>query len=214
MTLLAINTCENNCAVLVRTQAGDTLCTIEMRTGHDRALAELTQQTLQAADVSPQSIERIAVSVGPGSFTGVRIGVAFARALALSCSAEIVGVQLLEVLATQALTSGAELGVGLRDIGRRQLGWCAISPKGMEQPPIVCEPGQLQREVRTLAAGRSWAAFGDSNCGFEPVKGRPQVSMTSLAEMAQAADLDANPAVPWYGRAPDAKLPGGIDPWA
>ncbi|PHR63212.1 MAG: tRNA (adenosine(37)-N6)-threonylcarbamoyltransferase complex dimerization subunit type 1 TsaB [Robiginitomaculum sp.] len=214
MALLAINTCENTCAVLVRTQAGDTLRTIEMRTGHDRALAELTGQTLKAASVSAQNIERIAVSIGPGSFTGVRIGVAFARALALSCSAEIVGVHLLEVLATQALTSGVELGIGLRDIGRGQLGWCALGPQGLEQLPTVCEPEQLPDALLALAAGRAWTVFGDTSCGIEPVEDCPQVSMSVLANVAQVAALATNPAVPWYGRAPDAKLPGGIDPWA
>jgi tRNA threonylcarbamoyladenosine biosynthesis protein TsaB len=70
--------------------------------GHATRLLEMARELLVAADVGWRGVDRIAVGVGPGTFTGLRVGVATARGLAQSLSAELVGVSSLRALAAGA----------------------------------------------------------------------------------------------------------------
>src|SRR5262245_23973062 len=77
--------------------------TYEARTtGHAERLMPIVEQTLARSSVALADIDRLAVSVGPGSFTGVRVGVAAARALALATGKPAVGVTSLAAIAHQA----------------------------------------------------------------------------------------------------------------
>jgi tRNA threonylcarbamoyladenosine biosynthesis protein TsaB len=71
--------------------------------GHATRLLELAHELLAQADMSWKEIDRIAVGVGPGGFTGLRVGIATAQGLAQSLSAEIVPVSSLHALAWAAL---------------------------------------------------------------------------------------------------------------
>src|SRR5947209_4374937 len=63
--------------------------------GQSEALAPMVERVLKATDGGADSITKIAVAVGPGSFTGLRIGVAMARAMALTLGVPVVGVSTL-----------------------------------------------------------------------------------------------------------------------
>ncbi|HTA13754.1 MAG TPA: tRNA (adenosine(37)-N6)-threonylcarbamoyltransferase complex dimerization subunit type 1 TsaB [Solirubrobacteraceae bacterium] len=80
----------------------------EQRPGHATRLLPLANRLLEEAGIGWGEVERIAVGVGPGTFTGLRIGVATARGLAQSLEAELVGVSSLRALAHVAF---AEAGV-------------------------------------------------------------------------------------------------------
>jgi len=69
-----------------------------------QALAPALHELLAQVDWSPQSVELVAVAVGPGSFTGLRIGVTTAKAFAYAVGAEIIGVNTLAVMAAQAMS--------------------------------------------------------------------------------------------------------------
>ena len=71
-----------------------------MTQGHDARLAPLVDELMRSAGLAFSSLQRIAVIVGPGSFTGVRISVAFARGLSLALEIPAVGVTSLEALDT------------------------------------------------------------------------------------------------------------------
>jgi tRNA threonylcarbamoyladenosine biosynthesis protein TsaB len=73
--------------------------------GHATSLLEMSHELLADAGVTWSEIDRIAVGVGPGTFTGLRVGVATARGLAQSLSAELVGVSSLRALAAVALAA-------------------------------------------------------------------------------------------------------------
>jgi tRNA threonylcarbamoyladenosine biosynthesis protein TsaB len=79
-----------------------------MARGQAERLAPMVQEAAQQARIELTSIDRVAVTTGPGSFTGVRVGLSFARALALALGKPCIGVSTLEALALQ---QGAE---GLR----------------------------------------------------------------------------------------------------
>jgi len=72
---------------------------VAMERGHAEALLPLIERVMSKVEGGFASIDRVAVAVGPGSFTGIRIGLAAGQAIALACKAEIVGVSTLAALA-------------------------------------------------------------------------------------------------------------------
>ena len=112
MHILAIDTCFDGCSACVAEQQGYAVSVLSARlerfaTGHAERLVPMVGEVVVEARLGFDQIRRIAVTVGPGTFTGTRIGVAAARALALATGAETVGVSSLAVMA---------------EVARRQLG--------------------------------------------------------------------------------------------
>lgn len=97
---------------------GQTLLSGDERTA--KILAPTIQQLLAMAGWSPKDVELVAVTVGPGSFTGLRIGVTTAKAFAYAIGAEVLGVNTLEVLARQSPASTSSLWAVL-DAQRQEL---------------------------------------------------------------------------------------------
>lgn len=96
MIVLALNTATDGCDVSLLVDDRVAACvTTPMVRGHDSSLPHLVADVMARADHPLTDIDRIAVVVGPGSFTGVRVGVAFARGLALALSRPAVGVSSL-----------------------------------------------------------------------------------------------------------------------
>ncbi len=106
MRVLAIDTAANLCAACIFDEAagvelGRAVLDLGGK-GHAEALIGVIETALQAADCRYRDIGRIGVSIGPGSFTGVRIGVATARGLALALAVEAIGISALEAVAVEA----------------------------------------------------------------------------------------------------------------
>jgi tRNA threonylcarbamoyl adenosine modification protein YeaZ len=113
MLLLALDTAGPSCAVaLARSRAGspEVLIRIEERIGrgHAESLMPMIRTALGKAGASFADLQRIAVATGPGSFTGVRVGVAAARGLALALDIPAVGVGSLAALAYAAAKTERE----------------------------------------------------------------------------------------------------------
>ena len=213
MALIVINTCDQVCAVMIRAENKDFSEHIQMPTGRDRELAMMVKRSFSKADITPAQLTKIIVAVGPGSFTGVRIGVAFAKGLAIATNAPVTGVNLLHALAHQALTENYEIGVGVKNVGRGQIAWCIIDNKQVLQQPVTGNPDQLIAELQQIANGRSYNVAGDVISGLDIVS-VVKPTLQTIADIAKTIDPKSNTASPWYCRPPDAKLPGGIDPWA
>ena len=106
MALLAFDTCFGAVSVAVRYRAATGDWTIReayepRETGHAERLMPMIAEVMAAAALEFDQIERFAVTVGPGSFTGVRVGVAAARAFALAATRPVVGISSLEVIAAR-----------------------------------------------------------------------------------------------------------------
>jgi tRNA threonylcarbamoyladenosine biosynthesis protein TsaB len=101
MRLLAIDTSAELCSVAVSTEPPVLRSGVVGR-AHAERLMPMVEEAMAAARLAFSGLERIAVTIGPGSFTGVRIGVAAARALALATGARAVGIGTLAVHAEAA----------------------------------------------------------------------------------------------------------------
>ena len=185
-----------------------------MTRGQDARLTGLVSELFEETGLAMTDLSRIAVVTGPGSFTGVRVGVAFARGLSLALKIPSVGVTALEA----ALPDG-------------QQGSAIVLLPAKRRPPEITYWGQRFRsgaatgapeEIGLEAVTEELTAhphfvYGD---GLEALSARqPDLQIhparpraTRAAAIAENADDTTRPASPVYVRAPDAALPGGRKP--
>src|SRR3954449_1964487 len=104
MRLLAIDTTLEACSVGVSAADARPPVTISevIGRGHAERLIGMVQSALNEAGLTVADLERIAVTIGPGSFTGVRVGIAAVRGLTLVTSCPAVGIGTLAVIAERA----------------------------------------------------------------------------------------------------------------
>lgn len=118
MLILAIDTALEACAVAVLDSEANALCAHEsqaMARGHAEALMPMVDRVMQAAGQPFAALERIAVTVGPGSFTGLRVGISAARGLGLAADKPVAGVTTLSAYAAPHLSDAGGPIVSLID---------------------------------------------------------------------------------------------------
>jgi tRNA threonylcarbamoyladenosine biosynthesis protein TsaB len=240
MIVLGFDTATPATVVGLRLADGTTLQAREdpsegQRPGHTTRLLPLASGLLAQVGLRWEQLERIAVGVGPGTFTGLRIGVATARGLAQSLGVEVVGVSTLRVLAEAALrapdvewsqararvgASASKRGVLAAVDARRGEVFAALYAGGRE----VAAPSALPREqLGSLpvgsAEGVGWLAVGDGAVRFreyvealgvvvaDDSSPLHRVDAGVLCELALEAPAGAPEAVlPDYRRLPDAEI--------
>ncbi|MGB9893967.1 MAG: tRNA (adenosine(37)-N6)-threonylcarbamoyltransferase complex dimerization subunit type 1 TsaB [Candidatus Saccharicenans sp.] len=94
---------------------------------HSRQVFRAVDEVLRVAARKFDDLEGLAVAAGPGSFTGIRIGLSLVKALALASGKKVVSVSSLEALAHKLLFSGAELIVPMIDARKGEIFACAYS---------------------------------------------------------------------------------------
>jgi tRNA threonylcarbamoyladenosine biosynthesis protein TsaB len=110
--LLAIETSGSACSVAIKGAPGRPPAHEIMATshGHATALAPMVARLAKAAGIDLKALGAIAVSCGPGGFTGIRVGLATARAMALAIGCPIIGIGSFQALGATAVRSGGRLG--------------------------------------------------------------------------------------------------------
>lgn len=237
MILLGLDTSTSATAVALRLADGSTS---EARDdpppgehpGHATRLLALVYELLEREGLRWGSIERIAVGVGPGTFTGLRVGLATARGLAQSLQVELVGVSSLEALAHGAL--GAEPSptvLAVIDARRGEVFAAAYEPGDPGTLRELSTPAALAPEAVTEliasieeSGSRSWLAVGDGALRYREqiesatievppddsplhrVSGAAICALGALAPAATAGTAAVTEILPDYRRRPDAEL--------
>ena len=149
--------------------------------------------------------DRIAVSLGPGSFTGLRIGLAAARALGLAWGAEVLGYPTLALIAAIA---GGDVLVATTG-GHGEWFTQSFDPSGQPTTPLASQrPQDAAARPTPRVAGSQAEALVRARGFGEALPLWPDArALASLRAGHLTRDLS-----PLYGRAPDARLPGGILP--
>ena len=220
MAILAFDTCLGAVSVAVRTRAanGDVFIreSYEARqTGHAERLMPMIAEVMAAAGRSFADIERFAVTIGPGTFTGVRVGVAAARAFALAAKRPVVGISSLEVMAARGRhllgAAAADRALLVAVDARRGALYCALhgaADQSVDSTPALLtadEAAALARAHNAIVIG-SGAALVAEVAGTAIETALPVIEPHArfLAQLAASREPSASIS-PLYLRAPDVK---------
>jgi tRNA threonylcarbamoyladenosine biosynthesis protein TsaB len=176
-----------------------------MQRGHQERLAPLVQEVMAEAGLGFAALHRIGVTLGPGSFTGVRVGLAFAKGLALALGIPLAGVGSLEALAASA-PQGEPVSAVI-DAKREQV-YLQSFHDVADGPPEALALDEARERLHALGPhrllGPGASLFGDLE-GMS-IESLPAPDPAVVARLAAAAAEPSAPR-PLYLRAPDARLP-------
>jgi tRNA threonylcarbamoyladenosine biosynthesis protein TsaB len=188
------------------------------RPQHAARLLPLAREVLAAAGLDWPQVERIGVGVGPGTFTGLRIGVATARALAQASGAELAAVSTLHALAHGARAEAGDRSV-LAILDARRGEAFVAAWRGTEALLEACAVAPEDLAGLADPARGPWLAVGDGALAFRqhlepaavdvPAEGSAlhRVSAQAVCELAlTASPVDRDALIPDYVRLPDAEL--------
>lgn len=216
MKLLALDTAANLCAACVfdaEPAVVRAARTLDVGKGHVEHLMPLVQQVLDQAGTGYGEIDRIVVSTGPGSFTGVRVGIAAARGLALALIIPVIGISTLEAIAAEVRQThpGRSVFVAL-DARRDEVYSAEYDANGvcMSEPAVLSVPVAAARasSTKSVLAGSGARIVAEAVDGdFALARGSHAATadIEIFARLGAIADEPGTPPNPLYLRAPDAK---------
>lgn len=202
MLILALDTALAACSVAV-VEGGATRAQLSepMTRGHQERLAPMVAEAMLMAGVGFERLDRVAVTTGPGSFTGLRVGLAFARALALARGVACVGLNTLEALA------GEEAGLVVAAIAAPHGHVYAQAFGAGASEPALLDLAAAQRLVQAAAPTRLVGPGARLLADFAPdaeVVDREVADIATLARLAGRRPVPDAPPAPVYLRSPDA----------
>lgn len=227
MITLGLDTATSACAVALWDAAsGRTLAARAetMQRGLAEKLVPMVQATLADAGIGFADLSRIGVTVGPGTFTGLRVGLAAARGFALAAGCPLVGVTTLEV-AVHGLNLEARAGRTLLAAIESRRDDLFLQPFNADLTPLGEPADVLPPELRAYAsanlptgpllivgdaAARTAQALGawDGWVSIVETTGAAEaLAAARIAASQDAAGLAARAADPFYLRPPDITLP-------
>jgi len=221
MKVLAFDTCFDGCSACIAEERGGVVaelsfCFERFATGHAERLVPMIGEVMDAARLEFAELDRIAVTTGPGTFTGTRIGIAAARALSLVTGAATVGVSSLEAMAlgvADQVPSGVPLLVAV-DARRDEVYAQGFAPGDLQAlgPPQVLSVEAAARALaadRFVVVGSGGKAVADAAlaAGLDAECMLPNLlpDARAVARLAVNAPPSTEPLVPLYLRPPDAK---------
>lgn len=228
MLTLGIDTLGRQCAVALwrgDVAKGELTAKIAepMQRGHAEALLPMVRVVMDEAGEDFSAIDRVAASRGPGSFTGLRIGLAAARGLALALGRPALGVSRLEAMAAGYFArhrqESSPLVVAI-DARRGQLYVqvfsSGIDPWNSRSPARVIDienvAGILPRDrITVLGSGAELLLRSGESAGIQGgIAEAGGDTVDWIARIGSARDPAAHAAAPLYLRAPDAKRPASM----
>ena len=209
MNILAVDTALGACSVALL--AGDKILAHsfeEMARGHAERLAPMVRETMAKAGMAFSELGRLAVTTGPGTFTGQRVGLAFMRGLRVALKKPLTGVTTLEAMAAAAMHARA---AAIHD-ARRDEAYLLLWDRGeiVLQPEVLpfAEAVEKIRAFGPCALTGTGAPPAGESLGAEfPLTAIRLPDALWVARLALAHPVSDTPPAPLYLRAPDAKLP-------
>jgi tRNA threonylcarbamoyladenosine biosynthesis protein TsaB len=184
--------------------------------GASEALLPAIHAALNLAGEELASVERLLVGVGPGTFTGIRIAAATARALSLGTGAILSKNSTLAALAAPALSCHTHV-LAVLDARRRQVFAQRFSGVDPTTEILCVKPEDLSAEGAPLVVGDGAMRYRDalSPLGPIPPDDSPlhRVTATGHVLSADLTPVSAEELVPIYVREPDAEVRRGLNPW-
>jgi len=210
--ILAIDTCLGASSVAVLD--GQTVRGARsepMTRGHQERIAVLAREVMVEAGVKFTDLTRIAVTVGPGSFTGLRVGLSFAKGLAAALSIPCVGINTLEALAATAGASGFVAGVLDAKMGQVYLqvfdgGQALMAPDALEVGVAAARLAELYSGGPATLVGSGAPLLAEVLPGarvLTPAHADP----VAIARLAAVRPAPTHSPRPLYLRAPYAVAP-------
>jgi tRNA threonylcarbamoyladenosine biosynthesis protein TsaB len=206
--VLGLDTCLAACSVAVL-DGGRVLAhrSEVMARGHQERLAPMAEAVMGEAGLAFADLERVGVTVGPGSFTGLRVGVAFAKGIASALAIPTVGIGTLEALAADL----EGLVFAVLDARRDQVycqafdgGRALMAPDALAIETAAARLAEIamSRPLTLVGSGAGLLADMAPHARVVAAEGADARTVARLAGARTPAPLK-----PLYLRTPDAKLP-------
>jgi tRNA threonylcarbamoyladenosine biosynthesis protein TsaB len=220
-TLLAIDTAGSACSVALG-HGGAVLAAerLAMRYGHAEALVPMIDRVMAAAALPRSALDGVAVAVGPGGFTGIRVGLGAAQGIALALNLQLIGVSSFAAVAA-ALPAAPGVALVALDSRREDL-YVQLFDRAAGVPlaqPAAIMPEDLAEHIRALVGDQTLLLAGDMAEPAAAVLGgrfaaeiaagsAPDATGVVTAALCQIRREPAgSPARPLYLRPPDVTLP-------
>jgi tRNA threonylcarbamoyladenosine biosynthesis protein TsaB len=219
MLILAIDTALDACAAAVLDTDAATIIAQEslpMKRGHAEALMPLIARVMKASGVAFTSLDRVAVTTGPGSFTGLRVGLSAARGIALAAAKPVVGLTTLTAYAAPFVgENSAHPILSAIDARHDHVYFQVVSGDGgsLIKPKVapISEALEASRFGTPHLVGNAAKILADRWPADAPppskVDMQPAPDINWVAWLGAAVSPETAPAKPYYLRAPDAKPP-------
>jgi len=216
MRLLAVDTALGACSCAVVDDARVLAHRFEvMERGHAERLAPMVDETMRETGLAFADLERLAVTIGPGTFTGQRIGLAFARGLRVALKIPLTGITTLEAMAAAAIAeTGTEYAVAIHDAKRNEVYFELLR---YDETIIPATIATFEDALAAIAgvARKSRLAFAGTAAEAAAIKYEGEAVLTPIrqpdavwvARIALTRKVSGEAPKPLYLRPPDAKLP-------
>jgi tRNA threonylcarbamoyladenosine biosynthesis protein TsaB len=213
MRLIAIDTSLEACSVGVAVGERPPLVLSEViGRGHAERLPGMVEAAMDRAGLAFAALDRVVVTTGPGSFTGLRVGIAAARGIGLVIEMPVVGVATLDCHAATARASGGDRPVlAVLDAGRGEVYGRLFEADGLPAgPPLMAPPAAFALHARAdaILAGSGADLVAAAMGGLAAARIAHRLSspdMATLCRLGRAAPADGTRPSPVYFRPPDAR---------
>jgi tRNA threonylcarbamoyladenosine biosynthesis protein TsaB len=216
MRVLAIDTAFEACSVaILDTDRSDVRVheSVPMQRGHAEALMPLIARVLDRAQLAFAALDRVAVTTGPGSFTGLRVGIAAARGIALAAGKPAIGLSTLAAFAAPFIAADDTLPVVVAIDARHDHVYLQIFGPG-GRTVVAPRVAPLREALRVSATGapRITGTAANKLAALWPAGARVPTAVEQrsapyidwVARLGAAATDTGTPPKPLYLRAPDA----------
>ena len=196
----------------IDTSAGTSVAIVDPSTGrivaerstpdtmrHAEVIGTLLADVLEAAEVTPSALDGVVVGMGPGPFTGLRVGIAAARTFALGAGLALLPMVSADAVARQqALVGASDTIIVVTDARRKEVFWSLYDLSGAE-PVRIDGPGLARPDSLPHTAARRVDAAEISAA---------QLALAAAALVEAGRPLASDDAL--YLRSPDVTMPSGI----